>query len=117
MLDRIALPQDKGELVLKRKIFGMKNPSIEIDGNAEIIPRSSKSEREKSDGYNGESRYTIVVRKSTRDGDISSRATKLKTCKGLSGCEFVKCSYEAFGNIPPNLRKACPTLGIDIEKR
>ncbi len=111
MSDRIALPQDKGELVLARKIAGMKNPSIEIDGSAEIIPRNSKSEYEKFDSRR--SKYTIVVRKSTRTGDISSRAIKLKTCKGLSGCEFVECSYKAFGNIPPNLMKACPTFNIN----
>lgn len=109
MSDRVALPQDKGELVLARKIAGMKNPSIEVGMDFDIVPRNSKTR----DEFN-KSEYTLVVRKSTRAGDISSRATKLKTCKGLSGCEFVECSYEAFGNIPPNLRKACPTFNINM---
>jgi hypothetical protein len=109
MSDRIALPQDKGELVIARKINGMKNPSIEIRGK-DIVPRANKS-RDSSNGGT-DSEYTLVARKSTRSGppEMSSRAVSLKKCKGLSGCEFVGCVKEAFGKIPPNLRKACPTM-------
>lgn len=109
MSDRIALPQDKGELVIARKIVGMRNPSIEIYGK-DIIPRTNKSRDGSS--CRGESEYTLVARKSTRAGppEMSSRAVNLKKCKGLSGCEFVGCVKEAFGKIPPNLRKACPTM-------
>ena len=111
MPDRAALQQDKGELVLKRKMYGMKNPSIEVDRGFNIVPRTGKT---KDGNVTGEvSEYTLVARKSTRTGDISSRASKLKSCKGLSGCDFVECSYEAFGKIPPNLMKACPTFNIN----
>jgi hypothetical protein len=116
MAERITLPQDKGELVLKRKLNGMKNSSIELDSGFDIVPRRNKASHEMVDGRNneiGQSEYTLVARKSSREGGISSRATKLKTCKGLSGCEFVKCSKEAFGKVPPNLVKACPTFNIN----
>lgn len=107
MSDRIALPMDKGELVIARKIAGNIKPSIEVDENNDIIPRSNKSR----DGIR-KSEYTLMARKSTRAGpsEMSSRARMLKTCKGLSGCEFVGCVKEAFGKIPPNLRKACPIM-------
>lgn len=107
MSDRIALPQDKGELVIDRKNRGMKNPSIEIYGK-DIVPRSNKSR----DDNIRSSDYTLIARKATRawtPGNIE-RANKLRACKGLSGCEFVGCVKEAFGKIPPNLRKACPTM-------
>jgi hypothetical protein len=109
MSERIALPQDKGELVLARKILGMKNPSIEMTGS-QLVPRTNKCRDGNVSGSSGD--ITLVARKSTRawtPGNIA-RANKLKACKGLSGCEFVGCVKEAFGKIPPNLRKACPTI-------
>lgn len=113
MSERIALPQDKGELVIARKILGMKNPSIEVIGR-DIVPRRNKSR----DGINVESEYTLMARKATRvssPGNII-RENKLKACKGLSGCEFVGCVKEAFGKIPPNLEKACPILTENLNK-
>lgn len=108
MSDRRTLLQDKGELVIARKKAGNINPSIEVDENNNIIPRSNKSR----DGLGSSSEYTLVARKSTRSGlpEMSSRAVNLKKCKGLSGCEFVECAKSAFGKIPLNLRKACPTI-------
>lgn len=110
MSDRRVLLQDKGELVIARKKAGNINSSIEIDENNDIVPRANKSRNSDISGSSGD--ITLVARKSTRawtPGNIE-RASKLRACKGLSGCDFVGCVKNAFGKIPPNLRKACPTL-------
>lgn len=105
MLDRIEIPIDAAKLVLARKDANMVNPSIEVDGLGNIVPRGNGAE------------YTVIVRKATNSGNRPRNAKNLRACKGLSGCEFVQCSQKVFGSVPLNLRKACPTLDIDIDKR
>lgn len=102
MSDKIEIPIDKVDLVLARKNAGMRNPSIEVDGDGQIIPRNS---RNKDSSISSD--YTVMVRSSTRAGspEQSSRARLLKACKGLKGCEFLECSKKAFGKLPAHLQK------------
>lgn len=95
MSNRVEVPIDTAKLVLERRNIGMVNPSIEIDGDANIVPRGPDNNR---DGY------TIMVRKSTNSGDRPRNAKDLKACKGLKGCEFAQCAKEVFGKLPRNLR-------------
>lgn len=76
----------------------MVNPSIEIDDDANIVPRGPDSA--------GKPAYTVTVRKSTNDplADRPRKAKDLKACKGLKGCEFAQCAKEVFGKLPRNLR-------------
>jgi hypothetical protein len=100
MSDRIEIPTDAARLVLARKDANMINPSLEIDDLGNVIPRNR----------NGNADYTVIVRKSTNSGNVPRNARNLRACKGLTGCKFVECSQEIFGNVPRNHRKTCPTL-------
>lgn len=99
MSDRVALPIDTARLVLERRNIGMANSSIEIDDNANIIPRGPD---------NGAS-HTVIVRKATNSGDRPRNAKKLSACKGLKGCEFAECAKDVFGKLPKNLEGLCST--------
>lgn len=101
-VERVALPQDKAELVLARKEVGMRRSNIGIGRDGNIVTEA--------DGERAE--YKVIVRKAGRSGEpaMSSRAKKLSSCKGLKGCEFAECALEAMGKLPENLLKSCPTL-------
>lgn len=108
--ERVEVPQDTSTLVLARKNAGMSNPSLQIDNDGNIVPRSSSLSP-------GE--YTVTVRPSTRSGprEPSSRARSLKSCKGLKGCEFAKCAEQAFGKLPKHLEGLCSTDQNSIENK
>jgi hypothetical protein len=100
MSDRVALPQDKAELVLARKEVGMRRSNIGIGSDGNIVTGEERAE------------YKIMARKAGRSGEaaMSSRAKKLSSCKGLKGCEFAECALDAMGKLPENILKSCPTL-------
>lgn len=106
-IDRIEIPIDKADLVLARKDAGMSNPSVWMDGNGRIVPRNKDSNSDID-------LHTVMVRKAKNDYEegIPKRASSLKACKGLKGCDFIECSEKVFGGrLPPNLQKVkerCP---------
>jgi|CXWL01.1.fsa_nt_gi hypothetical protein len=103
MSNRVEVPIDTAKLVLERRNIGMVNPSIEIDDDANIVPRGIRSE------YINNGAYTVMVRKATNSGDRPGNAKKLSACKGLKGCEFAECAREVFGKLPKNLEGLCST--------
>ena len=105
MSNRVEVPIDTAKLVLERRNIGMVNPSIEIDDDANIVPRSG------SVGNKNDANYTVTVRKATNSGDRPGNAKKLSACKGLKGCEFAECAKEVFGKLPRNLKNfdSCST--------
>lgn len=104
------IPQDVAKLVLHRKST-MRNSSVAIDGNGEIISNTNVKEIPDT--------YKVVVRKSGRSGpaEASERAKALRECKGLKKCEFAKCALNAFGKLPPNIKKSCPDLKDEIVEK
>ncbi len=105
MSNRVEVPIDTAKLVLERRNIGMINPSIEIDDDANIVPR----------GRGNGADYTVTVRKATNDplADRPRKAKDLKACKGLKGCEFAQCAKEVFGKLPRNLKNLeglCSTI-------
>lgn len=107
MSDRVEIPIDAAQLVLARKDAGMRKSSVFIGDDGNILPKSSVHNKDV---------YTVIVRPSKREGpkEPSERALKLKSCKGLKGCQFAKCAEEAFGRLPKNLQGLCST-SIDVE--
>lgn len=87
------------ELILARKNANMVNPSLDVDGMGNIVPRS----------VNNGAEYSVTVRKSTNSGDRPRNAKSLKACKGLKGCEFAECAEKVFGvgKLPRNLERLC----------
>ena len=95
--DKVEIPIDTAQLVLARRNAGMRKSSVSIGKDGELLPNGNES-----------SEYTVTIR------PISSRkpslkAISLKSCRGLKGCEFAKCSEKVFGKLPKNLRGLCPT--------
>ena len=108
MSNRVEVPIDTAKLILERRNVGMINPSIEIDGDANIVPRGSGP----GSGNNRDG-YTVMVRKSTNSGDRPRNAKSLSACKGLKGCEFAECAKNVFGKLPRNLKHlegTCSTI-------
>lgn len=97
-VNRVEIPTNPVDLVLARKRYNNVNPSVEIDGSGNIVPRSIDNKNNAI--------YTVTVRKATNSGDIPGNAKKLSACKGLKGCEFVECAEKVFGigKLPKNLR-------------
>lgn len=98
MSDRIEIPMDTAKLVLARKDANRVS-AVSIGSDGRLLPNGSE-----------DTEYKVVVRKAGRSGDKepSSRAKKLKVCKGLKGCDFAKCAEDAFGKLPKNLEGLCP---------
>ncbi len=101
--EKVSLPVSATELVLARKRHNMRNTSILIDGNSNIIPRSDTSD------ILGDT-YTVIVKRHDKYDNLSSTAKSLKECGGKKGCEFTECAKNVFGKLPPNLQKACPIV-------
>lgn len=96
------IPINPVELVLARKNANMSNPSLDVDGLGNIVPRSRN-------GTDNGAEYTVTVRKSTNSGDRPRNAKSLMACKGLKGCEFAECAERTFGvgKLPRNLERLC----------
>jgi len=111
MSNRVEVPIDTAKLVLERRNIGMVNPSIEIDSDANIVPRSSSE-------HSNNAEYTVTVRKATNDplADRPRKAKDLKACKGLKGCEFAQCAKEVFGKLPRNLRHLEGLCSTDLNE-
>lgn len=105
MSNKVVIPTDTASLVIARKEAGNIKSSISVGKDGHIIPKSNKDSL---------SDYTVIVRSSKREGprETSRTAVKLKACKGKKGCEFAKCVEDAFGKIPRNFQRLCPT-GIE----
>lgn len=97
MSDKVEIPIDTAQLVLARKNAGMRRSSISIGRDGELLPNGNEN-----------TEYTVIVR-SKGHNEPSLRATSLKTCKGLKGCEFAKCAKKALGKLPRHLQGLCPT--------
>lgn len=97
MSDRVEIPIDTAQLVLARKSAGMRKSSVSIGKDGELLPNGNEN-----------TEYTVIVRPKGSN-ELSSKATTLKTCKGLKGCEFAKCAEKVFGKLPRNLQGLCPT--------
>jgi len=96
MSDRVEIPTDTAQLVLARKNAGMKRSSVSIGRDGELLPNGNEN-----------TEYTVTVRPKGSN-ELSPKATTLKTCKGLKGCEFAKCAEKVFGKLPKNLQGLCP---------
>ncbi len=97
MSNKVEIPIDTAQLVLARKNAGMRRSSISVGRDGELLPNGNEN-----------TEYTVIVR-SKGYNEPSLRATSLKTCKGLKGCEFAKCAEKVFGRLPKNLQGLCPT--------
>jgi hypothetical protein len=97
MSDKVEIPIDTAQLVLARKNAGMRKSSVSIGIDGELLPNGNEN-----------TEYTVTVR-SKGSNEPSLKATSLKTCKGLKGCEFAKCAEKVFGRLPKNLQGLCPT--------
>jgi hypothetical protein len=97
MSDRVEVPIDTAKLVLARKNAGMRRSSVSIGKDGELLPSGNEN-----------TEYTVIVRPKGSN-ELSLKATTLKTCKGLKGCQFAKCAEKVFGKLPRNLQGLCPT--------
>jgi len=121
----ISIPIDKADLVLARRKAGMNNPSVEMNTDGVIIPRSSNKDTSgysNSPSYSGDLRsrepqYTVMVRKANNSGDLPRKAEGLKACKGLKGCEFANCAEEVFGRLPARLQKLKDKCSLELGTR
>lgn len=104
MSDKVEIPIDTAQLVLARKNAGMRRSSVSVGRDGELLPNGNEN-----------TEYTVTVRsnRSNRSSkgynEPSLKATNLKSCKGLKGCEFAKCAEKVFGKLPKNLQGLCPT--------
>lgn len=122
-MTKVSIPIDKADLVLARRNAGMNNPSVEMNTDGVIIPRSSNKEYSSDSSDSSTSKlsdYTVMIRKANNSGNLPGKAEGLKACKGKKGCEFAKCAEEVFGRLPARLQKLkdkCPTnLGLGQNK-
>lgn len=106
MSHKIEIPIDTARLVLARKNSGMRDSSVSIGSDGSLVPNG-----------NEDAEYKVTIRKTGKSGDryIPERAMKLKACKGLKGCEFVKCSEKVFGKLPKHLEGLCSTNELQDE--
>ena len=103
--DKIEIPIDTAQLILARRNAGMRRSAVSIGKDGELLPNGNEN-----------TEYTVTIRpKGFRKPSL--KAKDLKSCKGLKGCEFAKCSEKVFGKLPKNLRGLCPTnfIGPQIE--
>ena len=98
MSDKVEIPIDTAQLVLARKNAGMRRSSVSIGKDGELLPNGNEN-----------TEYTVTVRPIKGSREPSLKAINLKSCKGLKGCKFAKCSEKALGKLPKNLRGLCPT--------
>jgi hypothetical protein len=98
MSDKREIPIDTAQLLLARKEAN-KRSSISIGEDGRLVPNGNKN-----------ALYRVAIRKVEKDGERkpSNRASKLKACKGLKGCDFAECAKDAFGKLPKNLEALCP---------
>lgn len=98
MSDKREIPIDTAQLLLARKEAN-KNSSLSIGEDGRIVPNG-----------NDNALYRVAIRKVEKAGERkpSNRASKLKACKGLKGCDFAECAKDAFGKLPKNLEGLCP---------
>ena len=104
-IDKIEIPIDTAQLVLARRNAGMRRSSVSIGKDGELLPNGNEN-----------TEYTVTIRpRSSKEPSL--KAMNLKSCKGLKGCEFAKCSEKALGKLPRHLRRLCPTnfTGPQIE--
>jgi hypothetical protein len=96
MSDKVEIPIDTAQLVLARKNAGMRRSRVSIGRDGELLPNGNENVE-----------YTVTVR-SKGSNEPSPKATGLKACKGLKGCQFAKCAEKVFGRLPKNLQGLCP---------
>jgi hypothetical protein len=101
MSDRIEIPIDTAELLLARKKVN-KTSALSIGEDGKLLPNGNEN-----------TEYKVMIRKAGRAGEreSSSRAKKLKACKGLKGCDFAECAKSALGKLPKNLEGLCSISG------
>lgn len=96
--EKVSLPVDLVELVMARQNRNMRNSSIKIDENLNIITGNDAT-----DG----NIYSIIVKKIDKSRKLTGSAKSLKECSGKIGCDFAQCAEKALGKISPNLQNIC----------